>query len=171
MLLRQLGVCLWWRAAAFYHGGSVGALGEGVCPACWPITPLQTPLVLSNPLRLTTLLSERREDLFIHFFAVFIFQSVWRPLFLPTGLFQTYYGKPNVNNYWTVPMPYYKTTSPYFEFSFSGSTDDNISKCFFPFDHAMWIGMLWIVSAKTKWERGTEGGWEGMLGKDVPQIR
>lgn len=73
-------------------------------------------------------------------------------------------------------MPYYKTTYFFhaFEFSFSGSVDDNISKCVFPFDHAMWIGMQWLVRLEQKQgkrERGTEGGWEGMLGEDVPQIR
>lgn len=49
MLLRQLGVCLWGRAEAFYHGRSVCALGKGVCPACWPITPCKHPSSSQTP--------------------------------------------------------------------------------------------------------------------------
>lgn len=64
---------------------------EGGClPSLLTHNPLQTPLVLSNPLWLTTLLSEIEEDLFI---CVLLSSSsfglsVWRYLIRPTGLNQ-----------------------------------------------------------------------------------
>lgn len=67
MLLRQLGVCLWWRDEAFYPGWSVGAPGGGCLPSLLTHNPLQTPQLFSNPLWLTTPLSGREIDLFICF--------------------------------------------------------------------------------------------------------
>ena len=57
-------------------------------------------------------------------------------------------------------MPFYETTLfPSFEFSHSlFSADDNISKCVFPSDCAMRIGMHWLVRLVQKQGgKGSEG--------------
>lgn len=57
-VVESWGLLPWWIS---------GRPGGGCLPSLLTHNPLQTPLVLSNPLRLTTPLSERGEDLFISF--------------------------------------------------------------------------------------------------------
>lgn len=165
MLHRQLAVCLWLRAEAFYHAGSVGALGEDVCPARWPITPLQTPLVLSNPPVVdNSTVRKRRRPLYLSF-AVFIGLCRAFSVF-PLGCFRRFRVKPKrtINDELHQSHTF---TLPTLWCFILWVRWQHIKVCFtfWPRD-AVWYAVVCRVRTKTS-QRGTVGVWGGMLGEDV----
>ena len=143
--------------------------GGGRLPSLLTHNPLQTPLVLSNPPVVDNSTVRKKWRPLYPLFAVFISLPAWSPLFLPSKLSQRHpgYTKCNFNE----PCQLLPKLRNSFSHALSFLT---LGRQKTTYHRAMWIRMLWLVRLVQKQgirERGKEGGWQGMLGEDVPQIR